>query len=139
MASSYRSLQFDRRALDNMLHREHGTVGQFLSKYGRQATIEARALADAELNRQTGAYHDGFVSQLATTSRGLRLRTSNRSPAASFIEAGTQPHIIVVKNARALHWKDASGDHFATVVNHPGTRAYRILERAVRKAARRFL
>jgi hypothetical protein len=139
MPESRRSIKFHQSALDNMLRRPTGTVGQFLGKYGRAATLEARNLADAELNRKDGTYHNGFVSQVMTTGGELRLRTSNRAPHATYIEAGTQPHVIVVKNAKALHWKDSTGDHFATTVHHPGTRAYRILERAVRKAARRFL
>lgn len=39
-----------------------------------------------------------------------------------YVEFGTPPHKITAKEAKALHWKDADGDHFAKSVMHPGTR-----------------
>lgn len=140
MAPSSRSIVFRQSQLDHMLRHPSGTVGQSLQRFGRKATLEAKSIAAAELQRRTGEYHDGFESHVETGGiNGLRLRIKNRAKHATYIEAGTRAHVIVPRTARVLHWKDASGDHFATLVHHPGTRAYRILERAVRRAVGRGL
>lgn len=39
-----------------------------------------------------------------------------------YVEYGTPPHTIRATEAKALHWKDGKGDHFAKEVHHPGTR-----------------
>lgn len=140
MAPSSRSIQFRQSQLDQLLRHPNGTVGQHLRHLGGAATKEANALADAELNRGTppAGYHGGFESHVERGTRGLRMRLSNRSRVATYIEAGTRPHVIVAKRARVLAWKGADGGmHFAKRVMHPGTRAYRILERAMRKAVGR--
>lgn len=38
------------------------------------------------------------------------------------IEFGTRPHLIVAKDAKALHWKKGGKDFFAKSVMHPGTK-----------------
>lgn len=43
-------------------------------------------------------------------------------PYARYVLEGTRPHRITPRMARALHWVDGSGSHFARGVNHPGTR-----------------
>jgi len=42
---------------------------------------------------------------------------------AAHVEYGTRPHLITVKNKKALHWKDKGNSVFATRVWHPGTQA----------------
>lgn len=42
---------------------------------------------------------------------------------SSYVEAGTEPHVIAARRKKFLHWKDAGGDHFARSVQHPGTRS----------------
>lgn len=140
MARSSRSIQFRQSQLDQLLRHPNGTVGQHLRHLGAAATKEANKLANAELQRGTppAGYHGGFESHVERGTRGLRMRLSNRSRVATYIEAGTPPHVIVAKRARVLAWKAADGGmRFAKSVHHPGTRAYRILERAVRKAVGR--
>ena len=48
---------------------------------------------------------------------------------------GKGPHEHVVGRGRALRWKDASGEHFAGMVNHPGTTGFHFM-RAGGEAAR---
>lgn len=43
-------------------------------------------------------------------------------PYARYVLEGTRPHRITPRMARALHWVDGSGSHFARGVNHPGTK-----------------
>lgn len=112
-----------------------------MRKVAVAATKEANILANAELERGSppAGYHGGFEAHVEKGEKGLRVRVLNRSKVATFVEAGTRPHIIRPVRARVLAWKDRGGQqHFAKQVNHPGTRAYRILERAVKIAVRRF-
>lgn len=140
MPASTRSLQLNQAALDKVLRHPGGEVGRHLAYIARTATIEAQNLARQELDTNTGEYERGFTSTIERGPHGLRLRMWNRSGHATYIEAGTPPHIIQVRNARVLHWVDRNtgADRFAMWVHHPGTRAYRIMERAVRKVLRRL-
>jgi hypothetical protein len=52
-------------------------------------------------------------------------------PYAPFIVGDTRAHVITVRNARALHWVDATGDRFAQSVQHPGTKANEFAELAL--------
>ena len=68
--------------------------------------------------RDTGQYASSWVIQsiddnhvtIATPKGGL----------AVYLEYGTQPHPIFPRRRKVLHWEDASGDHFALYVRHPG-------------------
>jgi len=66
-------------------------------------------------------------------------RGPNNEPLHFFIEFGTKPHIIrpkgkIAGGADVLHWKGASGgfvigeDHYAAIVNHPGTKAKNLVQ-----------
>lgn len=136
-----RSFRISQSGLNTLLKAPTGTVGQHFRRVAVAATKEANAIADAELERGSppAGYHGGFESHVEKSARGLRVRLSNRSRVAAWVEAGTQPHIIRPTRARVLAWKDRGGEqHFAKFVMHPGTRAYRIMERAVQRAVRRF-
>jgi len=54
-----------------------------------------------------------------------------------FIEYGTRPHVITPNKKEALWWEGAA--HPVKRVNHPGTRAYRPMRRALyqRRTVRR--
>lgn len=71
-----------------------------------------------------------YTSRVGTNS--AQMVFSTRVPYAKYVLDGTRPHVIRARNARALHWTDASGDRFARVVNHPGTRPNLFPTRAVR-------
>jgi hypothetical protein len=69
---------------------------------------------------------------------------------ALILQHGSRPHVIEPKNAKALRFAQNGRMVFYRRVNHPGTRAYRWLDRAVmmadaynrqrwHKAARRIL
>jgi hypothetical protein len=60
-------------------------------------------------------------------------RVGSPSPVALWQNAGTQPHLIRARNARALHW-EGGGTRFARSVRHPGTRPLRFFERGAQQA-----
>lgn len=63
---------------------------------------------------------------------GLRIEWTAHTPYAPFVIHGTAPHTIRPVAARALHWRDARGSHFAREVRHPGTRPNPYPERVMR-------
>lgn len=138
-----RSIRFRPAAMAKLLESPNGTVGQHMQSLGRKTTIEAQRLADAELERQTGAYHRGFRSRTIVGAKGPRLliennaRTKEGRQIAPMMEKGTRPHVIRPRRGRVLVFQVAGKTVFARIVHHPGTRAYRIMERALRRVVGR--
>lgn len=56
-------------------------------------------------------------------SSGIRLEFTVHTKYAEWVIGGAEPHIIRAVAARALHWTNGSGSHFARVVHHPGNKA----------------
>lgn len=54
---------------------------------------------------------------------------------AGFVNDGTRPHVIRPRRAKALRFTVGGRTVYATVVNHPGTRARPFLDRALREVA----
>jgi hypothetical protein len=62
-------------------------------------------------------------------------RVGSPSKIALYMNAGTQPHLIRARNARALRFATAGGSiRFARSVRHPGTRPLRFFERGAQQA-----
>lgn len=111
-----------------------GSVGR-MKLLGAAAVMEQKRLTQP--NKKTGVTQNSIhVSSVSATSA-----TTEAAAAARWLEFGTKPHVIRPRVARVLAWasgpagganrrltgatrKGASADHFAMVVNHPGTRAY---------------
>jgi hypothetical protein len=53
---------------------------------------------------------------------GVRLEFTAYTRYAQWVIGGARPHIIRPRAARALHWTNAGGSHFASVVHHPGNK-----------------
>lgn len=117
-----------------------GPVGRHLANKGVQAESAAKALATSEGLVRSGGYRSSIKWRLLNP---LALAVLSDAPQARIIERGSEPHTIRARNARALWWEPKANqrpewmpypDHGRPVpsVNHPGTRAYLILTRAVR-------
>lgn len=72
--------------------------------------------------RDTGEYANSWGVQ-SIDSNSVTIGTPHGN-LAIYLEYGTQPHPIFPKNKKTLHWVDASGDHFALYVRHPGFPAH---------------
>lgn len=137
---AYRSIKFRPAQLNDLLRAPNGTVGQHMASLGRKSTAEAKRLADAELERHTGAYHGAFRSHTEVGPKGPRMVLENTSVTKSgralapLIEKGTRPHVIRPRRAKVLAFVVDGRRVFSRLVHHPGTKAYRIMERAVRRA-----
>ena len=58
------------------------------------------------------------------------------APYAQFVEYGSRPHIIRARRAMALRFEVRGEVVYAKYVRHPGTRAQRILARAMEESLR---
>lgn len=139
-----RSITFRPAALDDLLQNPNGTVGQHFQRVAAAVTREAQGLARTKLQRGDGGQHyaDSFRSAVERGPRGLRIRIWNdrRSDGydvAAGIERGTRPHVIRPRKARVLVFQVNGRTVFAREVHHPGTRAYRIMETALRRVVGR--
>lgn len=68
-----------------------------------------------------GRLRDSIRYSRTTTGAGVRMEFRAHVPYAKFVVGGTRPHLISARAARALHWIDGAGSHFAKTVHHPGT------------------
>lgn len=93
-----------------------------------QAALKAKAPV-AKTNG--GKLRDSIRKKQINDPGGVTLTFYTEVPYARYVLEGTRPHEIRPRVANALHWKDAGGDHFAQLVNHPGTRANDFPRRAI--------
>jgi hypothetical protein len=109
----------------------------------RALQIATISEAQAHVHRRTGFLQRNIIpGEVTKDSATIRAAT----PYAATVEFGSKPHIIKPKNARVLAWggerrltgrlrSGAKATHFATLVHHPGTKAYPYLIPAAKKAA----
>jgi hypothetical protein len=61
-------------------------------------------------------------------------RVGSPSKIALYANAGTRPHLIRARNARALRFEASGSTRFSRSVRHPGTRPLRFFERGAQQA-----
>lgn len=132
-------------------------LGERAVRYAREIAVE-EGLGRRDLERSIRRlepwpfhYVDSFqFEEPVDTGSTIRLRLYNGHPAALWVEAGTEPHMIPAKKNKVMHgrrtyftqWPEAPyrrvgppvRTNIGYQVPHPGTKAYRILDRAVRRA-----
>ena len=102
--------------------------------WGAEVTpIVERALkAKAPVAKENGGRLRESIRHKQLNGGGLTVTFYTEVPYAKYVLDGTRPHEIRPRTAKALHWKGAGGDVFAQVVNHPGTKANKFPERAIK-------
>lgn len=143
-----RTIVWRRSQLDQLLRAPNGTVGQHMRHVSAAVTREAKTVAGQRLQRGPGPRHyaDSFKSEVARGRGGeLRFRvtntrkTRNGRDLAAILEAGSRPHLIRPRKVGGVLVFTARDGRtvFAREVMHPGTRAYRIMETALRRVVGR--
>lgn len=92
--------------------------------------VETEAKRNAKWTDRTSHARQSIHSGVEGRGRELTLYLAHGVKYGAFLEEGTPPHIIKPKNKKALYWKGAS--HPVKQVNHPGTKAYPVLEETLR-------
>jgi hypothetical protein len=71
----------------------------------------------------TGELRDAIYHEVRVFRASVRGEVGTRGAQhAVVVEFGSQPHTIRPRRGRVLRWVDETGEHFARVVHHPGTR-----------------
>jgi len=98
--------------------------------------IEGDAKRNAPVNKGSGG---GTLRQSISSRMTGKASAVIESKAkySAYVDQGTRPHIIRVKNARVLANK-RTGQFFGKVVNHPGTKAQPYFSTAV-KSGEKFI
>jgi len=115
-------------ALERLLKGPDGPVARELGQRAVRIESSAKLIATGAPRVQTGRYRSSITWRLGADARGLFAQIGSNVAYARFLEDGTPPHIIQPRVKQALSWPTAR--HPVRLVRHPGTRAYRVLQRA---------
>lgn len=99
--------------------------------------MESEAKRNASWTDRTSHARQSIHSGVEGRGRELTLFLAHGVKYGAFLEEGTPPHVIRPKNKKALYWKGAA--HPVKKVNHPGTKAYPILEDTIRSNKNRLI
>lgn len=97
-------------------------VVQWADESGPLVRTALKNAAPVGKGLRAGRMRDSIRYERRTGNGAVTLRFDAHVPYAGYVLHGTRPHLITAKAARALHWSDSGGDHFARSVRHPGTR-----------------
>jgi hypothetical protein len=134
---------------------QNGAIGVHLARTGVRVESAAKALVTTEGLVRTGRYRSSLGWNLLASGTMLVLRVGSALPIARLLERGSPPHLIAARRtaggnpaqggAGGLFWEQKPNvgtrnwfvpDHPLQAVNHPGTRPYRIIARAVEQVLR---
>lgn len=122
-------------ALGELLDGPNGEVALDLER--RALNVESQAKLNASgapgPRVRTGRLRASVTHELDRDAQGLVARIGSNVSYARYVEEGTEPHRIVARRKKALHWPGAA--HPVLAVNHPGSRARPYLRPALSAAA----
>jgi hypothetical protein len=115
-------------ALDTLLNKTGGPVGQYLKRKGNEILISARA----RVGVRTGALRASLHMRHMRDPRGQQVWIGSSLKYALAHHEGTKPHVITPKSGKMLRFVSRGQVVYAHSVNHPGTKANRYLADALR-------
>ncbi len=129
--------QFNEAGMRQLQRNRSGVTGRYLGRVGARAESIAKDLATEERLVRSGRYRASIFWRYRPGST-LGIQVGSGVNYAGLIEKGTPPHRILPSRKKALWWTHGADrgwlvpDRPLGGVNHPGTRPYRIIERAIR-------
>jgi hypothetical protein len=125
-----------------------GTIGRFLGQTAVRLESTAKVIATQEKLVRTGRYRASITARVVNDAHGIIIKFGSPLFYARLLERGTPPHPITARNQRMLWWdmpnergwmvnpgsvgEDGNFNvHPVRQVNHPGTRPYLVLRRAI--------
>ncbi len=119
-----------------------GPVGRHLGRVGARAESLAKVIATQEKLVRTGRFRSSIGWRLGRDGDGAFVEVGSSVPYAHLLERGTAPHPIRPRTKKALWWTHGADRGWFVptrplpFVNHPGTRAYHVIQRAILLAAK---
>jgi hypothetical protein len=112
-----------------------GPIGRSTARLARQVVFAQRTLAP----KNTGdmARRINWVKQ--SGPKGIQFESRSPARQSMWMEHGTRPHLIRPKKAGGFlvfYWPKVGRTVFLRTVHHPGTRAYRFMERGLKVGMR---
>lgn len=123
------TLKLYEAAMIRLLSGPNGEVARDLLKRGKRVESAAKVIATGAPKVQTGRYRASIASRLGADGRSLYVEVGSNVDYALILDEGSPPHEIRPRTKKALFWRGAR--HPVKVVRHPGTRAYRVLQKAL--------
>ena len=129
----------------------NGPVGLHLRRTGQKIEFAMKQIATEEKLVNSGRYRSSLTARVSKGGGGLILAVGSKVKTtvlrgqvelARLIEEGTPPHIFGPSEKKALWWDKPNdrgwmvqpdGGRPVPRVNHPGTRPYRVIGRAVER------
>ncbi len=93
--------------------------------------VQNQAIKEAPVNKQSGGGNLRQNIRVTLISK-IKAVITSKAPYSSWVEDGTRPHVITIKNKRVLANR-RTGQIFGTRVNHPGTSPNPFMKRAVER------
>ena len=123
-----------------------GPVGRYLGRVGVRAESAAKVIATQEKLVRSGRYRASLAWRPGRDGVGIFVQVGSAVPHAKIIEYGSPGHRIPTlgqpRKKKALWWTHGADrgwyvpDRPLDHVNHPGTRAYSVIHRAIVIAVR---
>jgi hypothetical protein len=80
---------------------------------------------------RSGAYLKSIKKSVRTSKTGVTGKVYSKDPTAHFLEKGTRPHEITIRNAKALAFIGSGGAQVDVAsVQHPGMKGHTIINSA---------
>ena len=118
-------------ALERLLTGPDGPVARELGQRAVRIESSAKLIATGAPKVQTGRYRSSITWRLGADARGLFAQIGSNVAYARFLEDGTRPHWIpLATGGKTLRFVWNGEVTYRKRVWHPGTRAYRVLQRA---------
>jgi hypothetical protein len=140
------ALRINETRFREMSQSPSGPVGKHFARQGVRIESAAKQIATEEGLVRTGRYRASIGWRLLSIGGGLVLRIQASAPQSRILERGSPPHRILPRHPKeALWWttKPNTGsrgwytpDRPLSAVDHPGSRPYRVLARAVLRVLR---
>lgn len=118
-----------------------GTVGRYMQTLGTRVESQMKLLATEEGLVRSGRYRASLTARLFSGGR-LMLRVGSAVKYARLLEHGSPPHTIRPRRKKALWWTHQERPEWFVpgrplpYVNHPGSRPYQIVHRAILRVTR---
>lgn len=123
------STRINTRQYERGLRRALGGMSDEVKRAVERTRIDVQNEARRRARVDTGRLRSSIVSRAETSGRAVGYVVGTNVKYAADVENGTDPHVIVPKDKKALYWPGAR--HPVGKVNHPGTKAYPFMRPAI--------